>query len=113
MEKVYQINYGTIWQNVCGARERAEAVSIKRGTKPLYNDLNRRRSTLVDCDQIWKDINRTYRENIAFGGVNANPTNTITANNTNSVKSNKLKPKTLKKSQSNFFKYAIHDGSDD
>eukprot|EP01084_Bolivina_argentea_P137720 242546_1 len=97
---------GTIWQNLCGARERAKIECARYGSKTLFTDLKRRRSTLVDHDQIWKDINRTYRENIAFGGVNANPTN-------NNLKKPKNGTHKIKRAQSKFFKYTIHDGSDD
>eukprot|EP01084_Bolivina_argentea_P137719 242545_1 len=96
---------GTIWQNLSGARERRKIECARYGSKNLYNDLKGRKKSKYH-DQIWKDINRTYRENIAFGGVNANPTN-------NNLKKPKNGTHKIKRAQSKFFKYTIHDGSDD
>merc|ERR1712190_112266 len=57
---------GTVWQNLSGARERRKIECARYGSKNLYNDLKGRKKSKFH-DQIWKDINRTYRKALMFG----------------------------------------------
>merc|ERR1712154_88711 len=86
---------GTIWQNLSGSRERRKIECARYGSKNLYNDLRGRKKSKYH-DQIWKDINRTYRKNLAFGAsqlANAQNTkqNTEKNNNKNNQHNNKKK----------------------
>merc|ERR1712087_801866 len=61
---------GTVWQNLSGARERRKIECARYGSKNLYSDLRgRKRFSQKTHDQIWKDINRTYRKHVAHGAT--------------------------------------------
>lgn len=59
---------GTMWQNLAGARELQFREQKKYGKKSLYNDYVRKNKSPFH-DQLWKDINRTYRKQVRFGMV--------------------------------------------
>ncbi|ETO10185.1 TBC domain-containing protein [Reticulomyxa filosa] len=59
---------GTVWQNLCGSKERRLEHYKKGKTVDLYFDLVRH-SESPHHDLIWKDINRTYRKQARFGMV--------------------------------------------
>merc|ERR1712087_911882 len=61
---------GTVWQNLSGARQRRKIECARYGSKNLYSDLRaRKRFSQKTHDQIWKDINRTYRKHVAHGAT--------------------------------------------
>ena len=98
---------GTIWQNLSGARERRKIECARYGSKNLYNDLRGRKKSPYH-DQIWKDINRTYRKNLAFGASQlANATN----NMNNDKKKNDPNGSIQKSGTQKFFKNVLQDTS--
>merc|ERR1719229_704317 len=100
---------GTVWQNLSGARERRKIECARYGSKNLYNDLRGRKKSPYH-DQIWKDINRTYRKNLAFG---ASQLANASKNQQNTDKNKKSKlPIKMKKHQQKFFKNALQDPSE-
>ena len=58
---------GTIWQNLCGARERQLASQETGSGMDSYSALKNRKES-PHHEQIWKDINRTYRKHARFDG---------------------------------------------
>ncbi|ETO20221.1 TBC domain-containing protein [Reticulomyxa filosa] len=59
---------GTVWPNLCGARERQYKAYQEQGSTRIYQDLVEREESPYH-DQIWKDINRTYRKQARFGMI--------------------------------------------
>jgi len=103
---------GTIWQNLCGARERKKIECARYGSKNLYNDL-RNRVKSPHHDQIWKDINRTYRKNINYGATQL-ATAHSNAKNTEHNRKNGNHPSMSGNgggSGAKFFKHQLHGSS--
>ena len=97
---------GTIWQNLSGARERRKIECARYGSKNLYHDLRGRKKSPYH-DQIWKDINRTYRKNLAYGASQlANASNNMNEKNKNDPNNIYSKSGTQK-----FFKNMVQDTS--
>ena len=100
---------GTIWQNLSGARERRKIECARYGSKNLYNDLRGRKKSPYH-DQIWKDINRTYRKNLAFGASQL-----ATANNNKMNEQKKQNDSngttSVKNGTQKFFKNVLQDTS--
>jgi hypothetical protein len=59
---------GDVWPNLCGARERRLEECERYGSTKLYRDLVEDERS-PEHDQIWKDINRTFREQVRFGAI--------------------------------------------
>eukprot|EP01084_Bolivina_argentea_P130571 230508_1 len=95
---------GTVWQNLSGARERRKIECARYGSKNLYNDLRGRKKSKYH-DQIWKDINRTYRKNLAYGASQlANAQH-------NQQQSAAMRRNHAQKSTQKFFKNVLQDPS--
>jgi len=94
---------GTVWQSLCGARERKLQVCRKVKNEHFYQKLaNDPKSPFHD--QIWKDINRTYRDHIRFGA-----TGLARMKNASGESEPKLKLK--RSSQNELFNEKIQDSS--
>eukprot|EP01083_Nonionella_stella_P178493 630651_1 len=57
-----------LWKHLCGAPRLKQMECNKYGSNTLYSDLKARNKPKYH-DQIWKDINRTYRRHLQFGGT--------------------------------------------
>eukprot|EP01084_Bolivina_argentea_P137717 242542_1 len=99
---------GTIWQNLSGARERRKIECARYGSKNLYNDLKGRKKSKYH-DQIWKDINRTYRKNLIFGASQLANAQNNKQNTQNNSKTNSNQIKGNKKGTQKFFKNILQD----
>jgi len=97
---------GTIWQNLSGARERRKIECARYGSKNLYNDLRAKKKSHYH-DQIWKDINRTYRKNLAYGASHLASAN----NNAKNTDSNKTGAVIQRSGTQKFFKNVLQDAS--
>ena len=97
---------GTVWQNLSGARERRKIECARYGSKNLYNDLKGRKKSKYH-NQIWKDINRTYRKSLMFG---ASQLATASNNKQNSERNkNGLSAPKKQNGSQKFFKNKILD----
>lgn len=81
---------GTIWQNLCGARDRRKIETVRYGSKSLYSDLKNKKKSPYH-QQLWKDINRTYRKHASFGLVEIARKTNESDNNSNVKKHKKRK----------------------
>ena len=103
---------GTIWQNLSGARERKKIECARYGSKNLYHDLKNRKKTKWH-DQIWKDINRTYRKHVAYGSTQLATAQSNAKNTEHNRRGGSLSGSSnpQKITQEKFFKYNLHDPS--